>query len=102
MSFLIFRLLACWLQLLLQPCPSARPGVARARRLRTRNAEAPHEGAPFLRGYVGDAAFRVWMPCPREGRHPLETQKWKNGRMGGAQRSHSPAPRPVIRAAAGA
>jgi hypothetical protein len=29
------------LQLLLQPCPSARPGVASARRLRTRNAEGP-------------------------------------------------------------
>src|SRR5271163_1293047 len=33
-----------WLQQLLQPCPSARPGVASARRLRTRNAEGPHEG----------------------------------------------------------
>ena len=58
------------LQLLLQPCPSARPGVASARRLRTRNAEGPHEGPRLFAGMRGDAAFRVWMPCAREGLAP--------------------------------
>ena len=50
---------------------SARPGLASARRLRTRNAEGPpHEGRPF--GWMrGDAADQVWMPCAREGRSPL-------------------------------
>jgi hypothetical protein len=32
MSFMV-RLFRCWLRLLLQPCPSARPGVARARKI---------------------------------------------------------------------
>ena len=63
-SLLRFRV-----QLLLNPCPSARPGVARARRLRTRKPEGSPRGAPSS-GRRGDAGLRVWMPCPREGRHP--------------------------------
>jgi hypothetical protein len=35
-------------------------------------------------GIRGDAAFRVWMPCPREGRRPLES----NSNKGGARHQH--------------
>ena len=73
------------MQLLLRPWPSPRPGVASARRLRTRNAEAPPEGPP-LQGIRVDAAFRVGMPCAREGRSPIENPKMKNGIWAGAQR----------------
>ena len=44
--------------LLLHPCPSARPGVASARRLRTRAAEGPHEG-PLLGRRVDAAQERL-------------------------------------------
>ena len=46
------RLLIFGLQPLLQPCLVANSGVASARRLRTKGAEAPREG-PRLRGYAG-------------------------------------------------
>jgi hypothetical protein len=54
--------------------PVGETGVARARRLRMRNVEAPPEG-PFLQGIRVDAAFRVGMPCAREGRLPLRKPK---------------------------
>src|ERR1700681_2950715 len=97
----MLRLFRCWLQLLLQPCPSARPGLARARRLRTPNAEAPPEG-PLLEGIRVDAAGRVWMPCAREGRRPLENQERKMAYERERSGDHSPAPRPVKWAPAGA
>ncbi len=44
------HLLEYGLQLLLPPCPSARPGVVRASRLRTRIADGAPRRAPPLRG----------------------------------------------------
>lgn len=54
----------------MNPCLSARPGVATARRFRTRAGEVPHEGSPSS-GIRVDAAERVWMPCGREGQRPI-------------------------------
>jgi hypothetical protein len=64
-------------------------GVASARRLRTRNAEAPPEG-PLLQGIRVDAAFRVGMPCAREGRRPLRKTKMKTGVWAERSGDHPP------------
>src|SRR5271167_378022 len=81
MSFLIARL-PCWLQQLLQPCPSGDgPGVARARRLRTRNAEAPHEPHSLAcegKGYVGMRRSVFGCLARASGRSPLEIQQPEN------------------------
>ena len=56
-----------------------------------RNAEAPPEG-PLLQGIRVDAAFRVGMPCAREGRMPLRKTKKKPKRKRGTRRKVSIAP----------
>src|SRR5438034_371546 len=97
--FFIARLFRCGLRLLLQPCPSARPGVARARRLRMRNAEAPPEG-PLLQG------MRCGVPCwdalRARGAAPLRKPKKKTAYQEERCDDNSPASRPVKRAPAGA
>ena len=52
-----------------EPLPLGESGEASARRLQTRDAEAPPEGPAC--GRRVDAAARVWMPCARQGRRPL-------------------------------
>lgn len=67
--------LAFWLQQLLQPCPLAKPGLASARRLRTRSAEGPHEG-PAQRDTGGGGAARLDALHAR-GAGPLATRQRK-------------------------